>query len=89
MHNSGKLSIFVQCTLVKACDINAHINPITLFSVHVNTTFRFVHWNKFNPIETKNVHVNIANERGCSKMMKHSVSCSRVNETCSASVYYN
>ncbi len=40
--------------------INDHINPITLFSVHVNNTFRFVNQNEFIPMEAKSVHVNVA-----------------------------
>jgi len=33
---------------------------ITLFRVHVNTTFRFINRNELTLIETKVVHVNIA-----------------------------
>ncbi len=40
--------------------INAHINTITLFSVHLNTKFGFINRNDLVPIETKGVHVNIA-----------------------------
>ncbi len=44
----------------EACDINAHINPITLFGVHVNTTFGFDNQNEFIRMEAKIVHVNVA-----------------------------
>ncbi len=43
--------------------INAHVNLITLFSVHVNTTFRFINRNKFSPIEPQIGHVNVATIR--------------------------
>ncbi len=49
----------------KLWHINAHINPITLFSIHVNTTFRFINRNEFSPIEPKIVHVNVTNEKRC------------------------
>ncbi len=63
-------SIFVQCAHVRKKSIpiwslwhiNAHINPITLFSVHVNTTFKFINRNEFRPIEPQIVHVNVAND---------------------------
>ncbi len=35
-------------------------NPIALFNVHVNTTFRFISRNEFSPIEPTIVHVNVA-----------------------------
>ncbi len=61
-------SIFVQCANVKKnysdlklVTYHAHINPVTLFSFHVNTTFRFINRNEFSPIEPKIVHVNLAN----------------------------
>ncbi len=57
----------MQCEHVKRLNpirslghINAHINPITLFSVHVNTTFGFVNHNELIPMEPKGVHVNVA-----------------------------
>ncbi len=57
----------MQCEHVKRLNpirslghINDHINPITLFSVHVNTTFGFVNQNEFIPMEAKSVHVNVA-----------------------------
>ncbi len=57
----------MQCAHVKRLNlirslghINDHINPITLFSVHVNTTFGFVNQNEFIPMEAKSVHVNVA-----------------------------
>ncbi len=55
-------SIFLQCAYVPKNNIPicAHINPITLFSVHVNTIFRFINRNEFNLIEPKIVHVNLA-----------------------------
>ncbi len=43
--------------------INTHINPITLYNVHVNTTFRFDNPNEFIQMEAKRVHVNVATER--------------------------
>ncbi len=41
---------------------SARINPITLFSVHVNTTFRFITRNEFSPIEPTIVHANVATD---------------------------
>ncbi|WP_432490480.1 hypothetical protein, partial [Flavonifractor plautii] len=38
--------------------INAHINPINLFSFHVNTTSGFVNQNELIPMEANGVHVN-------------------------------
>ncbi len=68
--NSEKLYICAVCAckkkknpIWKLWHINAHINPITLFSIHVNTTFRFINRNEFSPIEPKIVHVNVANEK--------------------------
>ncbi len=42
--------------------INAHINPITLFGVHVNTTFGFDNQNELIRMEAKSVHVNVATD---------------------------
>ncbi len=57
----------MQCENVKRLNpirslghINDHINPITLFSIHVNTTFGFDNQNELIPMEAKNVHVNVA-----------------------------
>ncbi len=44
----------------KLVTYNAHINPITLFGVHVNTTFGFDNQNEFIRMEAKSVHVNVA-----------------------------
>ncbi len=57
-----KLSIFMQPARqkIKSDQKHAHINPITVFSVHVNTTFGFINQNEFIPIEAKSVHVSIA-----------------------------
>lgn len=59
--------IFVLCAHVKILNlirslwhINVNINPITLFSVDVNTMFGFINRNEFIQIETKRVHVNVA-----------------------------
>ncbi len=59
----------MQCAHVKRLNpirslwhINTHINPITLFSVHVNTTFGFVSQNEFIRMEAKSVHVNVASD---------------------------
>ncbi len=59
----------MQCAHVKRLNpirslwhINDHINPITLFSVHVNTTFGFDNRNEFIRMEAKSVHVNVAIE---------------------------
>ncbi len=66
---TARNSIFVQCAHVKKMFYsnlklvtNAHINPITLFSVHVNTTFRFINRNEFSQIEPQTVHVNVASD---------------------------
>ncbi len=62
-------SISVQCAHVRKKQfipiwslrhVNAHINTIPLFSVHVNTTFRFINRNEFRPIEPQVVHTNVA-----------------------------
>ncbi len=50
--------------------INAHINPITLFGVHVNTTFGFYNQNEFIRMEAKSVHVNVATYSPGSKNQK-------------------
>ncbi len=57
----------MQCAHVKRLNpirslwhINDHINPITLFGIHVNTTFGFDNQNEFIRMEAKSVHVNVA-----------------------------
>ncbi len=67
--NSGKLKIHAVCACQKIKSdqklvtyINDHINPITLFGVHVNTTFGFDNQNEFIRMEAKSVHVNVAND---------------------------
>ncbi len=64
---TARNSIFVQCAHVKKMFYsnlklltNVNINPIPLFSVHVNTTF--INRNEFSPIEPQTVHVNIASD---------------------------
>ncbi len=64
---TARNSIFVQCAHVKKnfysnlkLVTNEHINPITLFSFHVNTTF--INRNEFSLIEPQTVHVNVASD---------------------------
>ncbi len=59
----------MQCAHVKRLipirglwHINDHINPITLFGVHVNTTFGFDNQNEFIRMEAKSVHANVATD---------------------------
>ncbi len=51
--------------------INTRINPITLFGVHVNTTFGFDNQNEFIRMEAKSVHVNIATVKAQKSIKKH------------------
>ncbi len=62
---------------VYACqkNINSDLNLVThkrahqpnhfIFSVHANTTFRFINQNEFSPIEPRIVHVNVAPVSRC------------------------
>lgn len=51
---SGSARLIEDQFQFQACDIiNTHINPIILFSVHVNAMFRFIK-------QLKGIHVNIA-----------------------------
>ncbi len=74
--NSDKLYICTVCACQKKkiqiwnlWHVNAHINTITLFSVHVNTTFRFINRNEFSPIEPQVVHTNVASSHSLRNYM--------------------
>ena len=64
MQTAGNIRAVCACQKVNShlklvCQVNAHINPIILLIVHVNTTFGFINRNELIPIETKVVRVNM------------------------------
>ncbi len=60
--------------------INDHINPITLFGVHVNTTFGFDNQNEFIRMEAKSVHVNVASGSTVKLWSYENTFCGKENE---------